>query len=109
MLSNWGYVYFHLGQGLGYAEVDLQNYRKADVPAGLAPQAPSKIEPDNPIIKALYGHLCTVETMTELQDLGTIPRDVTALKAKIDGSRNALLNPPLSTDENIERRCAAQK
>jgi hypothetical protein len=93
MLSNWGYVYFHLGQGLGYAELDLQKYRKGNS-AGAVP-IPSAIEPNNPIITALYGHLCTVLGMVEHQDLGTLPRDIEALKGKIDVARkrHSLFDP----------------
>jgi len=88
MLSNWGYLYFHIGQGLGYAELDLQKYRAATAaPIGVASPTPSTIESHNPIIAALYGHLSTIGRMVEFQELGTIPRDAETLKAKIDGTR----------------------
>jgi hypothetical protein len=101
MLANWGYLYFHIGQGLGFAEVDLQKYRWAKVP-GAAALAPSTIEVGNPIIGALEGHLSTVVTMTQFQDLGTIPRDVEILKAKFAAAKKQALGRFLLTDEIIK-------
>ena len=80
MLSNWGYLYFHIGQGLAYAELDLLNDQRngtRDV-----------IEANNPAIAALHGHLSTIVAMVDFQEMGTIPRDAEILKATIDAARN---------------------
>lgn len=98
MFSNWGYVYFHLGQGLGCIEIDLESYRKAPAAGGRA-QA-STIAAHNPIVHALRGHLSNVETMAKFQELGTIPRDAEILKAKIEKAvRQNPATQLLSTDE----------
>jgi hypothetical protein len=98
MLSNWGYVYFDLGQGLGCIQLDLESYRKAAV-VGVAPASPSTIRPHNPIIHALRGHLSNVEVRAAHQELGTIPRDAEILKAKIDQAAKRTAAQLLSTDE----------
>lgn len=103
MLSNWGYVYFHIGQGLAYAELDLLRYQSRLV-SGVAPAPPSTIEPTNPLITALYGHCATVLSMVEYQDLGTLPRDVDRLKTKIEVAKgsNPVFSKNLSTDEILK-------
>lgn len=101
MLANWGYLYFHIGQGLGYAELDLQKYRNAPR-SGVGELAPSTIQASNPIISALEGHLSTVGTMTQYQELGAIPRDVEILKAKIARAKKQALGQFLPTDEILK-------
>jgi len=100
MLNTWGYQYLHIGLALAYAEVDLQRYRNQKT-AGVAPPQPSVIEPNNPIIDALYAKCDDILALLSGQDLEPIPGNIERLKAKIivaRTQRGALIGY-LPTDE----------
>jgi hypothetical protein len=91
MMSNWGYRYLHIGAALAYAEVDLQRYALRQA-LGVAPIQRSEIEADNPIIDALYSRCEEISALSQDQELGAIPGNVTRLKARIIAARKQIPN-----------------
>lgn len=103
MLSEWGYLYFMFGLHLGYAELDLETYRKANT--GLRKSRDVQIEPNNPIISALKGQLETISKLEKLPELGALPAAIVHLRVKIVAASqpNRLRAPTLYVEELLEQ------
>jgi hypothetical protein len=88
MLDDWGYVYFGIGTALAYAEVDLENHRRATGGA-VAGHGTSTIDPDHPVAKFITDKCNEVLSYIgdRRQDLGAIPTNIEILKAKIITAR----------------------
>lgn len=90
MLNDWGYTYFYVGLGLGYAELDLQNYVKWEN-VGKPSGHPVQIDPDNPIIQVIYTRCDEFSRLPQNQELGAIPGNLERLKAKIIAAKRRKL------------------
>jgi hypothetical protein len=88
MMETWGYIYLHIGEGLAYAETELEKYR-TKTGGTIAGHGSSTIDPDDPALKLLTDKCAEILRMADDagQDLGAIPGNIQILEAKITRAR----------------------